>query len=163
MSVPADVARGTESGGGESRLHRLIGPAAGIIFGLVVIALAQSIEVPAIDTSFSPRWWPEILGGLIILLSVGVAIKEIVAPGPADDDIESRTRAGVIRVVAVLVAIAAYGVLWYFIAFPVATVVLFVALVYILGARGWKALILFPVICTAVLYGLFGLLLKVPL
>jgi len=35
--------------------------------------------------------------------------------------------------------------------------------VYILGARGWKALILFPVICTAVLYGLFGLLLKVPL
>lgn len=163
MTVPVDTARDTVAGGGESRLHRLIGPAAGILFGLVVIALAQSIQEPAIDTSFSPRWWPETLGGVVILLSVGVAIKEILAPGPADEEIEPRTREGVIRVVAVLAAIAAYGVLWYFTIFPVATFALFVALVFILGARGWKALVLFPVICTAVLYGLFGLLLKVPL
>jgi hypothetical protein len=163
MTVPAEVARDTVRGGGESRLHRLIGPAAGVLFGLVVIVLAQSIQEPAIDTSFSPRWWPEILGGVIIALSLGVAIKEIAAPGPADEEIEPRTREGVIRVLAVLGAIAAYGVLWYFTIFPVATVILFVALVFILGARGWKALLLFPVVCTAVLYGLFGLLLKVPL
>jgi Ca2+/Na+ antiporter len=139
--------------------QRLVSLAAGLAF----IALAQTVREPAIDTSLSPRWWPEVLGGILALLSIGVGIKELVAPSEPDEDTQPPTRAGAIRVVAVFAAIAAYGVIWYYVAFPVATFALFVALARILGARGWKSLVAFPFICTLVLYVLFGLLLKVPL
>jgi Tripartite tricarboxylate transporter TctB family len=163
MTVPETTGRVAEAGGGASRLHRLIGPGVGVLAGVAIILLTQIIREPAIDTSFSPRWWPQILGGVVALLSLGVAIKDLVAPGADDEEIQPPTRTGAFRVLFVFVAVAGYGVLWYFIAFPVATFVLFVALAWILGARGWKSLVAFPLICTLVLYVLFGLLLKVPL
>lgn len=163
MTVSETQEAGTQSGGGASRLHRLTGPLVGLVVGLAFIALAQTVAEPSIDTSLSPRWWPEVLGGVLALLSTGVGIKELLAPSEPDDAIQPPTRAGAIRVISVFAAIAAYGVIWYFVAFPIATFALFVALVWILGGRGWKALIAFPFMCTLVLYVLFGLLLKVPL
>ncbi|WP_104134904.1 tripartite tricarboxylate transporter TctB family protein [Cryobacterium sp. Y62] len=148
---------------GTGRFHRLIGPGVGLVIGLAIVALAQSIVEPSIATSFSPRWWPQILGGIVAALSLGVLVKEVVAPSAADDELERPTRAGSVRVIAVFVVIAAYGVMWYFITFPIATCALFVALAWLLGARGWKPLTIFPIVCTTVLYALFGLLLKVPL
>jgi hypothetical protein len=163
MTVSESLESGTQSGGGVSRLRRLIGPLVSLVAGLAFIALAQTVREPAIDTSLSPRWWPEVLGAVLALLSIGVGIKEFVSPSEPDEDTQPPTKAGAIRVVAVFAAIAVYGVIWYYIAFPVATFALFVALAWILGARGWKSLVAFPFICTLVLYVLFGLLLKVPL
>lgn len=163
MTVSETQEAGAPSGGGASRLHRLTGPLVGLVAGLAFIALAQTVAEPSIDTSLSPRWWPEVLGGALALLSLGVGIKELLAPSEAAEEIQPPTRAGAIRVVSVFAAIAVYGVIWYFVAFPVATFALFIALAWILGARGWKSLVAFPFICTLVLYVLFGLLLKVPL
>jgi hypothetical protein len=166
MTAPSVSEQAPAVGGDDFRLRRLVGPLAGpaigLIFGLVVVAMSQSIVEPNIATSFSPRWWPQSLGAVITLLSAAVLIKDIVRPGAADD-VEPATRAGYGRVVAVFGAIAAYAIVWYFVTFPVATALLFAALVMILGGRGWKAIILFPLVCTGVLYTLFGLLLKVPL
>ncbi|MEV8253222.1 tripartite tricarboxylate transporter TctB family protein [Rhodoglobus sp. NPDC076762] len=166
MTAPSISEQAPAAGGDDFRLRRLVGPLAGpalgLVFGLVVIALSQSIVEPNITTSFSPRWWPQSLGALIVLLSAAVLLKDIVRPGDPDD-MESATRIGFGRVAAVFGAIAAYAVVWYFVAFPVATSLLFAALIFVLGGRGWKAIIVFPLVCTGVLYTLFGLLLKVPL
>ncbi|MGZ0211850.1 MAG: tripartite tricarboxylate transporter TctB family protein [Actinomycetales bacterium] len=166
MTAPSVPEQAPAAGGDDSRLRRqvgpLAGPAMGLVFGLVVIALSQSIVEPNIAMSFSPRWWPQSLGTVITLLSAGVLVKDIIRPG-LPDDVESATRTGFIRIAAVFAAIAAYAVVWYFVAFPVATSLLFAALIFVLGGRGWKALIVFPLVCTGVLYTLFGLLLKVPL
>ncbi|WP_010203702.1 tripartite tricarboxylate transporter TctB family protein [Salinibacterium sp. PAMC 21357] len=166
MTAPVLSEQAPTAGGDESRFRRLVGPLAGpaigLIFGLAVVVMSQSIVEPNIATSFSPRWWPQSLGALIAILSAGVLIKDIVRPG-APDEMEPATRTGYGRVLAVFGAIAAYAVVWYFVTFPIATALLFVALVLILGARGWKAIVIFPLVCTGVLYTLFGLLLKVPL
>ncbi|UCR90297.1 tripartite tricarboxylate transporter TctB family protein [Mycetocola spongiae] len=163
MTSPIVTERAPEAGAQESLLRRLIGPVAGILAGLALLALTLTVAEPKIPTGLSPRWWPQMLGILLTLLSIGVTIKEVVAPGAPDSDIEEPTRLGVIRVISFLATIAVYGVLWYFIAFPIATFILFAAMVWVLGERGWKALLLFPAVATGVLYVLFGLLLKVPL
>lgn len=166
MSLPATASEGrNEAGGsGESRLHRLLGPIASTALGILIVALAQQIAEPAVATSFSPRWWPEITGIAITLLSIGVGIRELIRPArPAPDDVQPATGAGWARIALVLAAVVAYGALWYVLDFRIVTFLLLAALVLILGGRGWKAYLLFPAICTAVLYGLFGLLLRVPL
>jgi hypothetical protein len=161
MSSIEQSAPTTPAGTG-SRLRRLAGPVAALAVGLAVLALAQTIVEPSIATSFSPRWWPQILGALICLLAIGLAIKEVAAPS-ASDELETPTRQGGIRIALVVASILGYGVLWYFIDFRVATLVLVAAIVAIIGGRGWKSLILFPIIVTAVLYVIFVLLLRVPL
>lgn len=145
------------------RRRLLIGPAVSLALGLAVLLLAQGIEEPAIATGFSPRWWPEVIGALICVLSLGVAIKAVVRPDAKGEEETEPTRLGMVRVVLILVSVLVYGVLWYFLDFRIATLALVAAIVAILGGRGWKALILFPVIVTAVLYVVFGLLLRVPL
>jgi len=82
---------------------------------------------------------------------------------PEEDGPGSATRQGAWRLATMLASIAGYGVLWYFVDFRVSTAILFVALTWLGGGRGWKALILFPIGVTAILYLLFGVLLRVPL
>lgn len=146
-----------------SLARRLVGPVAGILAGVAVLVLALSIAEPKIPTDISPRWWPQVLGVVLTLLSLGVAVKEFFSPELPDEGLDTPTRLGTIRVIGFLLIIAVYGVIWYFVAFPIATFILFAAMVALLGERNWKALLLFPAIATGVLYVLFGLLLKVPL
>lgn len=147
----------------KERWRLLIGPAASLAFGVVVLVLSHSVTEPDIGTGFSPRWWPEILGAIICVLSVGVAIKEFVVDDRSDDEVIAATRLGRVRVAAVIATTFAYGVLWYFLDFRVATFVLVAVLAFIIGGRGWRVLLLFPALVTALLYVLFVLLLKVPL
>jgi hypothetical protein len=146
------------------RVRRLIGPAAALAVGGTVLLLTQNIAEPDIATGLSPRWWPGILGGTICLLSIGVAIKDqLVTADKSDDELMKPTRLGMIRVAAVIAAAIGYGVLWYFLDFRIATFVLVAGLAFIIGGRGWRALVLFPFVVSLVLYALFVLLLKVPL
>lgn len=163
MTSPVITDQADEAGTQLSLVRRLIGPTVGIIAGVAFLALTLTVAEPKIPTSLSPRWWPQLLGVLLTMLCIGVAVKEIFAPGAPDADVEASTRLGVIRVSTFLAIIAVYGVLWYFIAFPVATFALFFAMIWILGVRALKPLLLFPAIATGVLYVLFGLILKVPL
>lgn len=145
------------------RAYRLVGPLASLALGCLLLLLTQHITEPDIATGLSPRWWPGILGAIICLLSVGVAIKDQVSEGKSGDELTAATRLGMIRVAAVIAAAFGYGVLWYFLDFRVATFVLVAGLSYIIGGRGWRALLLFPFLVSLVLYALFVLLLKVPL
>ncbi len=61
-----------------------------------------------------------------------------------------------------VLAILAFGLLWYYVHFLVSATIFVAALTWIAGGRGVKDLAVFPVVITVVLYGLFALLLKVP-
>jgi hypothetical protein len=138
--------------------------ALGLVFltvGVTVLALAAAIELPQRPTAVSPRIWPEILGFGLIALSVLQVVASFVS-SPGADENEPATRLGVTRVVGFVVAIGAFGFLWYYVHFLVSGMVLVAALTWIAGGRGVKDLLVFPAVITVVLYALFALLLKVP-
>ena len=147
------------------RLRDLVPAAAGAALAAAAFALATQIPEGARLTQFSPRWWPELLAVLLLLLSVCLAAGTLRRPSVTveEDEPEAATRQGAWRLAAMLASIAGYGVLWYFVDFRVSTAVLFAALTWLGGGRGWKALLLFPIGVTAILYLLFGVLLRVPL
>ncbi|GAB3212593.1 tripartite tricarboxylate transporter TctB family protein [Marinactinospora thermotolerans] len=158
----SEVTSAQEAARTSSRWRELVPALAGVALGVTTLALSTQIPDGAASVRFSPRWWPDALAFLLIGLGVVHAVLSWVTGG-TDEAPEPATRAGAIRLVAILSAIVGYGVLWYFVDFRVSTTVLFVALTYIAGGRGWKALLLFPVVTTMVLYLLFGVLLRVPL
>ena len=137
----------------------------GVVFlavGALVLALARAIELPDRPLSVSPRIWPEALGIGIMGLSVLQIVRSLVRPALDDDDLEPTTRIGRLRVLGFVLAVIAFGPLWYFVHFLVSGTLLVAALTWIAGGRGVKDLLLFPVGITVLLYGLFALLLKVP-
>jgi hypothetical protein len=157
----------TEGGGAgtavsQSRGRALVGPLCGIAAGALVIALSQTIPVDGVDSQFSPRWWPQISGAAVILFSLAAAVRDGLRPQSSGGAVEAGTTRGAIRVALVFLAVAAYGAAWFLFDFRVVTVLLLAALVAIGGGRGWKALVLFPLAVTLVLWLLFGLLLRVP-
>lgn len=156
----------TSGGARPGRRSRDLVPAAiGAALAVAAFALATQIPEGARLTQFSPRWWPELLAVLLLLLSVVLAAGVLFRPTVTveEDAPEVATSQGSWRLVAMLASVAGYGVLWYFVDFRVSTAVLFLALTWLGGGRGWKALILFPITVTAILYLLFGVLLRVPL
>ncbi len=165
LTTPADApATGRARPG--PRKRDLVPAAAGAALAVTAFALATQIPEGARLTQFSPRWWPEILAALLLVLSVCLAVTAFRRKPTAavEQDVpESATRQGAWRLTSMLASIGGYGVLWYFVDFRVSTLVLFVALTWLGGGRGWKALVLFPAIATAILYLLFGVLLRVPL
>lgn len=164
-SIDEDAFPVGEEVGPQHRVRDLFPAGAGAVLAVGVFALATQIPEGARLTQFSPRWWPELLSVLLLALSIGLAVQTLRRPSaPVEDGVpESATRQGSQRLALMLAAIVGYGVLWYFVDFRVSTAILFVALTWLGGGRGWKALILFPVLATAVLYVLFGVLLRVPL
>ena len=146
-------------------LRELLPALAAAAFAVVAFALASQVPEVARLTQFSPRWWPELLAVLVLVLSVCLAVGALLRPTTTvEEDVpEEATREGTWRLTAMLASIVGYGVLWYFIDFRVSTTLLFIALTWLGGGRGWKALLLFPIVVTAILYLLFGVLLRVPL
>jgi putative tricarboxylic transport membrane protein len=162
--VTATALRTTEDDGPRATSRRReVG--LGVVFlavGTLVLALAHAIELPDRALSVSPRIWPEALGVGIMALSVLQIVRSFVRPAADDDDLEPTTRVGRLRVVGFVLAVVAFGPLWYFVHFLVSATLLVAALTWIAGGRGLKDLLLFPVGITVLLYGLFALLLKVP-
>lgn len=132
-----------------------------LVLGTAVLLLARSIALPDRPLAVSPRIWPEVLGIGIISLSVLQIITSFVAT-PKSDDLEPATRVGMLRVAAFVLATLAFGLLWYYIHFLVSGMLFVAALTWIAGGRGVKDLVLFPAGITVVLYGLFAILLRVP-
>lgn len=132
-----------------------------LVIGLGIFALARAIEIPARTTAVSPRAWPEALG-------IGIAALSLVQVGAAffktsaEEDTEPATALGVRRVAGFVLAVVAFGFLWYFVHFLVSGMALVAGLTWIAGGRGIKDLLVFPAAVTVLLYGLFALLLKVP-
>jgi hypothetical protein len=125
--------------------------------------LARAIEVRAETGGIDPRWWPELLGLMGLALGAALLVVVLVRPPFNRDDLEAATRQGWVRVVASVALTVAYVLAWPLVGFVVATPVFLLAAVLLFGGRGWKTLILFPVLTTGFIYLFFHTLLKVPL
>lgn len=134
-----------------------------VLFGIAVIFLARAIEVTrSPDAAIGPRWWPELLGWGIILAAVALLVQALMGKLPPLEQ-DPASRAGRLFLVCILALVVAYLVAWQSIGFLIATTALLVALPALFGARGVKALVLFPLVTVAVLYGIFAMILRVPL
>lgn len=129
----------------------------------VLLLLARAIEVRQETDGIDPRSWPELLGLGGLVLGLLLLVVSFVRPPFDRDDLEPATRQGWFRVVLAIVLSVAFVLLWPVLGFLVATPVFLVAATYLFGGRGWKTLVLFPVLMTGFIYLLFHTLLKVPL
>lgn len=125
--------------------------------------LAQAVELRTETGGVDPRWWPTLLSLLAAALSVALLLIAILRPPFDRSDLEVSSRQGWIRLGIALVCGILYIVLWQLAGYLVATPLFLAALLWVFGGRGWKTLILFPVLTTAFTYVLFHTLLKVPL
>lgn len=144
-----------------TRLRELLTGAGVAAIGAAVLLLAQQLPGTQAGGEFGPRWWPTLIGGAIGLLGLAVAIIGALRP-PARGCDDARA-SGVWQLTGILGMIVAYGVAWNFAHFLLVTPLLVVGIMAVLGGRGWRSLILVPVLVTAALYGVFGVLLRVPL
>lgn len=125
--------------------------------------LARAIEVRNETGGIDPRWWPELLGLGGLALGVLLLVAAVLRPPFDRDDLEAATRQGWFRVGLAVALSVAFVLLWPVLGFLVVTPVFLVAATYLFGGRGWKTLIVFPVLMTGFIYLLFHTLLKVPL
>lgn len=140
---------------------------------------AQGIELrrEAEPGQIDARFWPTILAVLGIALSVSRLVIVLIRPPDSRDDLELVQRGGVVSLLIALGLTIAYIALWSaksfslhlfgyvfgFNVFVFVTPFFLAALLYVFGARSWKAIVIYPVVTTALIYVLFGQLLRIAL
>lgn len=146
---------------GGTNLRGLLVALAVAVLGGTTMWSAHTLETSSVGASISPQWWPTVLGGVLVAGAVAIGLVALRRPDPVSEQPVSAHGLG--RLGAVVAAIVVYGFGWHFFHFLPVTAVFLAALMFVTGGRGVKALIVFPVLTAAILYGLFGLLLRVPL
>lgn len=129
--------------------------------GVTCLVLTNQLELSRDGGAFGPRWWPTALSIAIIATGVVLAIQAVISRVSSDEP--RITRSGGITLAATVAGIVGYGIAWQYLDFRAVTVVLLIGLTFLFGGRGIKALIVFPVVTTLILWAIFGLLLRVPL
>ncbi|EHR60550.1 tripartite tricarboxylate transporter TctB family protein [Saccharomonospora cyanea] len=127
-----------------------------------LVLLARAIELRRETGGIDPRWWPQVLGLVGLALAVLLLLVALVRP-PAQRDVEPATRPGWIRLGAAVSLAVVFVVLWPVAGFLPTAPVFLCAATYLFGGRGWKSLVLYPVVLSGLVFLLFHTLLKVPL
>ncbi|RUR01942.1 tripartite tricarboxylate transporter TctB family protein [Labedella endophytica] len=146
-----------------NRTMEIVVAAVGLAVGLAGILLAQGIELRAETGGIDPRWWPTVLSIGSAALAAALLVAALVRPPFDRSDLETVGAGGWRRLLLATVIGAAYVAGWQLVGYLGATVVFLALLVWVFGGRGWKTIVLFPVITTGFTYLLFHTLLKVPL
>jgi hypothetical protein len=146
-----------------SRAMEITVAAVGLAVGAAGIVLARGIEVRAETGGIDPRWWPTVLSIGSAALAAALLVVALLRPPFDRSDLERVSDGGWRRLLLAGVIAAGYVAAWQLVGYLAATVVFLALLVWVFGGRGWKTLIIFPVLTTAFTYLLFHTLLKVPL
>jgi hypothetical protein len=145
-----------------SRRLEIASAVGALVFLGALAFLARRIEVRAETGGIDPRWWPELLGTVGVVLALALLVVAIVRP-MSRADLESSTHRGFVRLGLAVAITVAYLVAWPLVGFLVATALFLVAVTAVFGGRGWGTLLLFPAITTGFIHLLFDVLLEVPL
>lgn len=128
-----------------------------------VYLLGGAIELRIEQPGMTPRSWPQLLGGLGLALSIMLLLIAVIRTPQSRSDLEASTRPGWLRLLFTVAATIAFLAAWPVLGF-VFTAPVFIAVVTAIGGgRGFRALLIYPVVMAALIYALFNLLLKVPL
>lgn len=128
-----------------------------------VLLLARGIESRVDSGGLSPDWWPMVLGGTGLALSIALLLVGITRPLGEREGVHVATREGWLRAGLAIVLSVLFIRVWGAVGFVVPAIAYLATLSVIFGVRSWKFLLLFPPGVTALIYVLFDLLLRVPL
>lgn len=134
-----------------------------LVLSALLLFFARGIDLSIDSGGLSPQWWPTMLAWAGVALALAMLAMSI-AGRPVDrSDLENPSGVGKKTVPIVVLVSITFVALWTIADFRLACLVYLVVLAWVLGCRGWRALILFPVGITALIYVLFHALLRVPL
>lgn len=149
--------------------------AAALVFMVVLLVMATQIDLrrePG-PGQIGARFWPTMLAGTGVAIAVWRLVLALRGPAPEREELEQVQVGGPGRLAFTVVLSVVYVALWelrevvvagyQFRVWPPITVGLIVALTWVSGGRGWRALIMFPVLLTGFIYVLFDYLLRIPL
>ncbi|PPL19371.1 hypothetical protein GY24_06560 [Microterricola pindariensis] len=162
-----------------SKRLEIIVAAAALLFNVILLVAAQSIELrrAADPGQIDARFWPTILALLGIGLAVARLVIAIVGKPDERDDLE-RVQPGQMGKLLIALALTAgflgvwswktatltlFGLVIGFKLFVIVAPLYLAALLFVFGARGWKSLVIYPVVTTGFIYLLFGQLLRIAL
>lgn len=147
-------------------------PSRALEIAIAVVALALSVTTLVLSRDIvlrmggggiDPKWWPTLLSCCGIALSLVLVLQAVLGTSLNRGELVAVERRGWMRMIVSLVLSAVYVFAWSRFGYVIPTVIFTGALLWVFGLRGWKGLIIFPVATTAFIYGLFHLLLRVPL
>lgn len=150
---PAPASRGLE----------VVGALVALVVSAALFVLSDRIEVRGEPGGIDPRWWPRLLGLTGLALSCLVLVTSMVGRPAERSGIEAATRLGRFRFLLTFAATIGYLLAWPVAGFVPTSFGLLVALTAIFGGRGFRALLIFPAALTGFVFGVFHLVLRVPL
>lgn len=134
------------------------------VLSTVGVIASRAIAVRTETGGVDPRWWPTIICAISLALSILLVVFAFTKPPFDRDDLETSNRGGWYRFAVSIILSTLFIIAWTLSEnFVVPTAILLAALLWLYEGRGWKALVLFPVLTTTFIYLLFHTLLKVPL
>jgi len=158
-----------------SRRMEIVLAVGALVLMAVLLVLVSQIELrrEAGPGQIDARFWPTVLGWTGVVAAAWRLVVTLTSSPDDREGLEQVQDGGPLRLLLTLGAAVAFVALWNLRSvialgyelkvFPFAAVVLLVGLTWVYGGRGWKALVLFPVATTALIYVLFHVLLRIPL
>lgn len=137
--------------------------AAGLLLGAAVLYFSGDIPLGPEGPALGPRWWPRVLAGFMVLTALVLAVNAFRGTAPAAADPEPINKGGFLRLLAVSALFPLYGAAWLNLDFRVCTPLFLAALGAVLGARNWRALVVFPIALTTLMYLVFAVGLEIAL
>lgn len=135
-----------------------------VVLSVLGIIGSRLIGVRTETGGIDPRWWPTVMSGSTLALSLLLTVIAFTRPPFDREDLEVTNRGGWIRLVWTMVLASLYIVAWTLSGnFVIPSVILLAVLMWVYDGRGWKALVVYPIVTVAGIYLLFNTLLKVPL
>lgn len=135
-----------------------------VLLSIVGIIGSRTITVRTETGGVDPRWWPTVIFALMLALSFLLAFIAYTKPPFDREDLEVTNRGGWDRLIWTTIFLTLYIVAWTLSEnFAVPSVVLLAVLMWVYDGRGWRALVIYPVVTVTFISLLFHTLLKVPL
>lgn len=137
---------------------------AGLSIALGIAALVFSEEMSdGVGGVPGARFWPAILGWALIGLGAALAVSVWLPRRVRLEAPDAITGNGVLKLALTTAVLVGYLSFWGVLPFWIITLVTSIVLMTLFGMRGWKALVLFPVIIVAIIQFLFIVALRIPL
>jgi putative tricarboxylic transport membrane protein len=131
---PPDGAPVEGRSNGELAMTVLLG-----VLGLYLVVDAGNIAIPGSTNTIGPRFFPYLVGGLVIATALGLGFRILRGDrGPADESEDVDPTAGTSwqQVGIVAVAFLAHALLINVVGWPLAVTLMFATIAWALGARG---------------------------
>jgi len=137
-----------------------------LLVGVAMLIGAGSIAIPGSSNTIGPRFFPYVVGGLIVAVAVGLGLavwRGDRAPAENSEDVDTEGGTSWVAVGLIAVAFAAHALLINVVGWPLAVTVMFALVAKALGAAGWIRPLLAGGITSVVVWLIFVKLLGVAL